>query len=148
MKKVNLLLLASLSISQAALAANLTCDITRTNKYNDSDIATHSGISKYFDPSERKGRTLVAGSVRSHLLPSDSARVNFGFEVLNRQMETRLALETLDAQSGSQVVFAEKFGSIASAPEMVSNEFDIGKYRYNVDCSIQDDASEEYESGH
>lgn len=134
MKNVTAILLASLTIGQAALAGTLTCDVTRTNKYNENDVSTQK-VSMEFD--ENCGRhTLISQSLNTFLVPWASGHLNVGLEVINRGRGTRLALETVNTY-GNQIVFDEKIGSLISAPDTVTNKFEVGDYSMEVDCYIE-----------
>lgn len=134
MKNVTAILLAALTIGRAALAGTLTCDVTRTNKYDDNDVATQK-VSMSFD--ENCGRrTLLNQPLNTFLVPWASGHLNVGLEVINRGRGTRLALETVNTHN-NQVAFDEKYGSLISAPDTVSNSFEIGDYSLQVDCYVQ-----------
>ena len=135
MKEMSYLMLASMLMAQVAQAATIECSITRTNRYNDRDVATHS-FSQYFDESARGTRTLACGKVRSFLIPRN-AEVTYAFELVGRR-ETRLSLETVDNYYGHQVTSDETFGSIASAPGSVTNTFEVGDNEYTVECYLNE----------
>jgi len=134
MKQVIAGILLSGIMSQMAMAAELSCTITRTNKHQPSDVATHQ-YTEEFDAGARRGGVILTGRVESFLLPSNAA-VNYGFEIINRRLDTRLSIETINCKNGQQVHFNESFGTLASAPSSVETTFGAGRYSYSVDCWI------------
>lgn len=131
--KINILAAMLALTGTFAQAAEINCSITRTNKYNDSDVATHQ-YKDCFDGRSRWG-VMAAGTVRSFLIPSN-AQVNYSFGFVGQSGETELVLTSYATDTGDVVSNAYEYGSPASAPAMVSNSFDAGKYTYTIDCDL------------
>ncbi len=142
MKKLPFLpfIAAATLMAQSALASELSCNISRTDKYNPNNISTDQ-LAVPFDPSDReRGNPVLAeGYLQSRLIPPGAA-VRYSFVITSRRaMETRLTLETVVMQTGQVIVSETQNGSLAGAPATVTNRFDSGTrdYSYEVSCDVQ-----------
>ena len=122
-------------IAPAALAAEINCSITKTNKYDDSDVATHE-YRQCFDAG-RRSSPIVSGTVRSHLLPVNSD-TSFAFSYVGQGAGTKLEMNTWATYTGLLVSSDTQYGSVAEAPGTVSNSFQAGDYDYEVDCYLSE----------
>ncbi len=127
------ILLAGL-LGEAASAAEIGCTITRTHKFRNGDVATHQ-VTHEFDLNRRFGGVMTVGRLHSFLLP-DWAEIRFGFEVLNRNLQTRLSIESRSNVTHRQIHFHETFGSPTAIPEAVETRFNSVNYDFSVECSL------------
>lgn len=131
------MLLGSLFLAQAVSAAEISCDITRTNQYNRRDIQTDY-VSIPFDPSMRDRGVMVDTELRSWLLPSTGQHI-VRFEITDRRsLTTQLSLTTYALHPYQFVAGDAQQGSFMSPPAGVVNNFALSSspYLVEINCNV------------
>lgn len=127
-------LIAAGVMAQSAVASEISCTVTRTNKWQASDVMTHQ-LSYDFDASWRRGGVIAEGYLESSLLPAAGSTF-YRFQIVDRRsMQTALTLATIDDTTGQVVSQDTEYGSISGAPASVINTFDITGTPYQVEVS-------------
>lgn len=125
-------------MAQSAIASEISCTVTRTNKWRTSDVMTHQ-LSYEFDASWRRGGIIAEGYLQSWLLPTGGSTF-YRFQIMDRRStQTALTLATIDDSTGQVVSQDTEYGSISGAPASVINNFVIAGTPYEVDvtCDVQ-----------
>lgn len=118
-------------MAQAAAAERVDCEITRSNRYNTNDVATHR-VAYTLDVDSWNRR--VEGLVESFLLPR-SVQVVIDYELLNRR-DSVVSLKTTRMDNGQCVATDEEFGRNGDLPVFVENTFSTRGNDYTIRCDL------------